>query len=294
MTIRHLRIFIAIYETGSTTEASKKLRIAQPSISFALSELEKHYGVQLFERLAKRLRITYEGEYLYQYARHVIDLFDDMEENVFKLRKESSIRIGASITIGNHLLTHYIKQFRTKYPEVKTTVAIDNTSAIEKMILASHIDLGLIEGKANSRYIISQPFMGNELVMICSPQHAYARCQSVIPEVLSAEDFILREEGSAVREIFEGLMHEKKIPIHIVWESVSTQAIINAVSENLGVSVLPYGIVKKALERERIAIVKIEGLLLNSEFNIIYHQNKLLNPVLNNFMEVCRQFSDHK
>ncbi|MDF2513379.1 MAG: hypothetical protein K0S04_3245 [Herbinix sp.] len=291
MTIRHLKIFVAIYETGSTTEASKKLRIAQPSISFALSELEKHYGVQLFERLAKRLRITDEGEYLYQYARHVIDLFDDMEENACKLSKESSIRIGSSITIGNHLLTQYVKQFRTKYPEVKTTVYIDNTSMIEKMILASRIDIGLIEGKANSQYIISQPFMGNELVMICSPQHAYARYQSILPEVLSAEEFILREEGSAVRDIFEGLMRAKKIPIQIIWESVSTQAIINAVNENLGVSVLPYGIVKRALERERIAIVKIEGLFLDADFNIIYHQNKLLNPALVNFMELCKQLS---
>jgi LysR family transcriptional regulator, transcriptional activator of the cysJI operon len=289
MDIRHLKIFLAIYETGTTTAASSKLMIAQPSISYALSELEKHYGVQLFERFAKRLRVTDEGEYLYNYARHVIDLFDSMEENVRELGEGGILRIGSSITIGNNLLPNYIKQLKRMHPQIKVTVIIENTSTIEKLILANQIDIGLIEGNMNSQYIINHPFMEDQLVMICSPEHPYAKHKLIAPEVLAAEEFIMREKGSAVRGIFENVMQSKKIPIQIVWESVSIQSIINAVSANLGVSILPYGIVKNSLERGDISMVSINGLSISAEFSIIYHQNKLLNAILTDFIEICKK-----
>lgn len=62
MTIKHLRIFVTVCKEGSTSKASKKLFIAQPSISLAISELEKYYGVLLFDRIAKRLYITEVGQ----------------------------------------------------------------------------------------------------------------------------------------------------------------------------------------------------------------------------------------
>ena len=62
MTLRHLKIFVTVCETGSTTAAGEKLHIAQPSISLAISELEDYYGIKLFDRIAKRLYITEAGK----------------------------------------------------------------------------------------------------------------------------------------------------------------------------------------------------------------------------------------
>lgn len=288
MTIRHLKIFLAVFETGSTTAASKKLLIAQPSVSVAISELETHYGVRLFERYAKRLCVTEEGMFLYQYARHVVDLFDEMEENIHDRSMVKKLRVGASVTIGNYMFPQYVKQFMNTHPEIELSAFIENTSTIEKMILENRIDVGLVEGKIHSPYIISQPYMDDQLVMICSPQHPYAKYKAVIPEVLAAEKYILREKGSAVRDVFEGLMQTKNIPIELAWESTSTQAIINAVSENLGVSVLPYIFVKSSLERGEIAVVNVDGLSLRAEFSIIYHKNKYLTTALADFIALCK------
>ena len=290
MTIRHLKIFLAVFETGSTTAASKKLLIAQPSVSVAISELETHYGIRLFERYAKRLCVTEEGKHFYQYVRHVVDLFDEMEDNIHDLTTAKKIRIGASITVGNYMLPQYIKKFAKTHPKVIMSAIIENTSTIENLILENKIDVGLVEGKIRSQYIISQPYMEDHLVMVCSLAHPYAKYKAVVPEVLAAEKFILREKGSAVREIFEGLMQEKGIPIEHLWESASTQAIINAVSENLGVSVLPYMFVKNSLERKEVAVVKIDGLTLCPEFSIVYHQNKYLDSILSDFIELCKTY----
>ena len=78
MTIRHLRIFSAVAECGTMHAAARKLYLAQPAISTAISELEKHYHVKLFERLSKKLYITSEGKQFLFYANHILSLFNEL------------------------------------------------------------------------------------------------------------------------------------------------------------------------------------------------------------------------
>jgi DNA-binding transcriptional LysR family regulator len=90
MTIRHLRIFIAVHDELNMTAAANKLFMTQPAVSQAIKELEDYYGVLLFERLSRRLYVTESGEILYQYATHIIKLFDKLEDNL----KENAFWIG--------------------------------------------------------------------------------------------------------------------------------------------------------------------------------------------------------
>ena len=106
MTLRHLRIFVAVCETGSMTAAASQLFIAQPSISLAVSEMEEYYGVKLFDRISRKLYLTENGRRALQYARHIIDLLDEMEQGVKDLDTVGQLRGGTSITIGTYLLPH--------------------------------------------------------------------------------------------------------------------------------------------------------------------------------------------
>ena len=72
MTLRHLRIFVAVYQERSITRAADRLHLAQPSVSLAIRELEENYKIRLFERFSRRLFITEQGEQLYDYALHII------------------------------------------------------------------------------------------------------------------------------------------------------------------------------------------------------------------------------
>ena len=84
MTIRHLRVFLAVYQAGSITRAAETLYMYQPAVSRAIQEMEKHYGVRLFERLNHRLYETESGRRMYAYALHLVDGFDRMEQSVPK------------------------------------------------------------------------------------------------------------------------------------------------------------------------------------------------------------------
>ena len=287
MTLRHLKIFLAVYETGSTTAAAEELLIAQPSVSVALKELEEHYGVRVFERMSKRLYVTQAGQELYQYARHLVSLFEETEDAMKSLGASGMLHVGSSVTIGNYFLPGYIRTFQKEFPQVRVRVTVENTDTIEKLLLENGIDVGLVEGRIHSPYLVQFPYRQDRLVMICPPEHPYASYQSIVPEVLAAEDMLVREKGSAVRERFDIWMAEAGVEIEPVWESVSTRALVRAVRENMGISVLPYYLVEEDIRRGEVKAVAVERVDFTREFSIVYHRNKYHSEAFDAFVRIC-------
>ena len=93
MTIRHLRIFTAVAEAGSMSAAAKALFVSQPSVSHAIGELEKEFGVRLFERLSQKLYLTGEGELMLSYSRHILDSISQLEQAMGQAAKGPTLHI---------------------------------------------------------------------------------------------------------------------------------------------------------------------------------------------------------
>ena len=144
MTLRHLRIFVTVCETGSMTAAAQILYIAQPAISLAVSEMEEHYKVRLFDRISRRLYLTDSGRQALEYARHIIALFDEMEQGVGGGQEAKELRIGTSITIGSCLLPGYIRELKERFPSLTVQAAVGNSEAIEQKLLENQIDICLL------------------------------------------------------------------------------------------------------------------------------------------------------
>ena len=171
MTLRHLRIFVAVYQERSITRAADRLHLAQPSVSLAIRELEENYKIRLFERFSRRLFITEQGEQLYDYALHIISLFDEMEEKIPAWKQSATLRIGSSVTIGNFLLPALIQQYTRELPSVNPKVTINNSGFIEDAVLDNRLDFALIEGNTQHPNIVSEPFLEDRICFICSPRH---------------------------------------------------------------------------------------------------------------------------
>ena len=288
MTLRHIKIFVAVCEAGSITAAGERLYLAQPAVSLAIADLENFYGIKLFDRISKRLYITEAGRHLFQYATHIVSLFEDMEKEVKNFDNIGVIRIGASITIGNYLLSQYITVFKQRFPDMDVKVIIHNSETIQQFITENKIDIGFIEGDVHDAYITAIPFRKDELSMICAPSHSFSNRTDVEIEELEGQPFLLREAGSAGREIFESIMTSHGIVIDPLWESISTQAIIRAVQANLGISVLPYLLVKDSLDRNEISHFLLKNISFPREFSVIYHKNKFLTKSAKYLIEVCQ------
>lgn len=288
MTLRHIKIFVAVCETGSITAAGEKLFLAQPAVSLAIADLENYYGIKLFDRIARRLYITEAGRHLFQYATHIVRLFEDMEKEVKNIDNIGVIRVGASITIGNYLLPRYITALKERFPSMHVKVVVHNSDTIQQFISENKIDIGFIEGNVHDAYITAIPFRKDELSMIAATSHPFAGRTDIAIAELEEQAFLLREAGSAGREIFDSIMAAHGLVIEPLWESISTQAIIKAVQANLGISVLPYLLIKDSLDRKEISCFSIKNISFSREFSVVYHKNKFLTQSAQYLIEICQ------
>lgn len=289
MTLRHLRIFIEVCDSGGMTAAAEKLYMTQPSVSQAIAELEGHYNVKLFERLGRKLYITAAGSRLLSYARHIISLYERAEREIRMISENGILRVGASVTVGTCILSDVVKAFLNRCLNVEVTTTVDNTKVIEEMILSDKIDIGLVEGSIHSPDIIEEPFYDDELVLICHSKHPWAVKGRIDAEELRGCPFIIREKGSGTRELFEAEMAIAGLKWTTAGVYNNTEAIKNAVAAEMGFAVVSRLTVEKEVKTGDVKIVEIKGLRFMRKFHLVYHKNKFLSNAMLNFKEVCLQ-----
>lgn len=287
MTLRHLKIFLVVCEQDSITKAAEKLYISQPAVSNSVKELEDYYGIKLFDRISKRLILTEAGKRVLEYATHIVSLFDEMESNIHDLDKMGKLNIGSSMTIGTNFMPNFVRRFKDLFPQTDIRVIIDSSDVIEKKIQRGELDFGLIESVVHLESIISETFMDDELAIICNPTHPFCNKTVNIKDFIG-EPFLLREKGSGARELFDDVLTSQGFSITPIWESTNTQALVNAAANGLGISVLPYILIKEELVCGKIGSFKVDGLKFKRKFNIIYHKNKYLTSTAKAFIDMCK------
>lgn len=287
MTIRHLRIFITIVECKTMRKAAEKLYISQPAVSQAISELEKYYGVKLFERLSQRLYITEAGQTLLSYARHIVSSFEDMESAMFDASSRMTIKIGGSVSLGTTMLIDIVEKLEDEIPGIDVRVTVDNTSTIENKVCLSELDLAIVEGCLQSDDIIQIPVHNDELVMVVGKDHSFWDRQCISISELHNQDVISREEGSANRNQFEQLLIENKIKINKKWSCTNTEAIKNLVKDGKGIAIISKLLIKKEIEEKKLRIVNVDNIKVYRENKLIYHKNKYISPQMKKFIDIC-------
>lgn len=289
MTLKHLRIFVNVYREGSVTGAAGKLGMAQPAVSLAIRELEKHYETKLFEKSGRGIRPTEAAQHLYGSAARLVSLEQEIDRDMKNWNTGGKLRIGSSISIGSCVLPQLLIRFSKKYPDLDVHVKINSSDIIEADILENELDFALIEGRIHSDRIRSEVFMDDELIPVCSRFHPLAGATDVEIDRLRGEPFLMREKNSGTRELAESNFAVKGLYISPVWESTSTAALINAVSVGLGISVLPKRMLEKQLRLHQIGSFSIRGMDLGRPYYLICHENKFISPVMEDFFRMARE-----
>ncbi len=287
MTLRHLRIFVAVCDTMNMTSAAEALFMSQSAVSQAISELEKHYDVRLFERLSRKLYLTQAGQKLLSYARHMIRMDTEVEANMKTLHTNGSIRIGASVTVCTYILPELVSRFNQCSRQTDIQVCEDNTEKIESLILHDQIDIGLVEGETASPDVLNRVFMQDELVLISGAGHQFAKRPVIEPHELEQENFIIREKGSGTRKTFEDRMAACNLTWSAAWTCNNSDTIKRAVAQGLGVSVISKRAVVNEVKSGLLRVVPIDGIRFERTFKIIYHKNKFLSEAMKQFVTLC-------
>ncbi|MDQ0202908.1 LysR family transcriptional regulator [Pectinatus haikarae] len=290
MTLRHMKIFICVCDENNMTKAAARLHMTQPSVSLAIHEMEIYYKTVLFERLGRRLFITEAGKQLLIYVRHIVNLNKQIETTMQCYGVQCSLRVGASMTIGEAVLINLLEEMRKKNKNAEILSEIHNTKELENMLLKDELDIAMVEGRIRSEYLIVQPFMADELVFITAAHNSILEKKEISLEDAAELNFFVRESGSGTRELFEQMMqsHNKKIKIAGVYNNA--EAIKKAVIADLGVSVISRRIIGPELEQGKLKVFSVSDVILKRSFNIVYHKNKYISPLLKSWIKICHDF----
>lgn len=291
MTIRHLKIFLAVCDSGfNTTKAAETMHMTQPAVSLAIKELEQYYGVTLFDRIGRRLWISEGGKKFQEYAIHIMFMFDNMEKSMRNWDSFGILRVGASITIGSQFLPGYVKAFYTSHPGTEVKVTVSPSEQLEQKILNNELDFALIEGICHVPSFVCEEYMEDQLTVICPAESDFRQGQEISVEEFRKQRFLLREHGSGTREVFDRAVGQAGFSVTPIWEAMSTTALVNGVINGLGVAVLPYRMIVGPLKQGLVTAIRVKGLDFRRKYHIIYHREKLLTSSAKAFLDLCRNY----
>ena len=289
MTLKHLKIFVAVYREMNITHASETLHMTQPAVTRAIQELEKYYGVRLFERMGRRLCATMCGEELYARAVHITDAFSELEHSLRSWDESGLLRIGASITLGSFLLPKLVKTFQTMHPDLKIYATVSKLETIQEKLSDNKIDVALVEGETPSEVIRRECFTRDTLQTIVPPGHPLLSKDTILLQDLLAYPLLLRDRGSAGRAFLDHVFAAHGYTANPVWESMSTQALVNATAAGIGISILPAQLVARDIASGKVTAVPVADESFTRNNYIIWHRQKYLTGTMLEFIELCRR-----
>lgn len=278
MKVDYFRIFNEVCKYMNMTQAAKALFVSQPYISRVISEMEEQYGVQLFDRIDKKLYLTEAGQTFYSHSIYMIETLDAIEHEMRHITSGNLIKVGANITVATSLLSDLITSFKKLHPEVQFEVNAENTRSIQDLLLANKIDIALIEGYINHKSLVFEPFAEANIVVVYSKNHPFYQKEEITREDLENADYIVREPGSGTRIRFEEVMNSMCISWKPAWVCHNTQTIKNAVAAGHGVGVLSQLSVRKRLENGEFKAIPLKEM--KQTFYLTWHREKFMHANL--------------
>jgi DNA-binding transcriptional LysR family regulator len=294
ITLRQLRIFQLVAESGTTASAANVLALSQSAASAAINELERLLELQVFDRVGKRLQLNDNGRALLPTALSVLDgarsierWADDRESQV------GTLRIGASTTIGNYLVPGLLAGFRERLSNesqrsLRVTITIANTAAVAAQVAAFELDLGLIEGPCHDASLKVTPWREDELIVVAAPSDPIvprSRRGKISLQAMREATWLLRETGSGTRETIDQLLIPYLHRLRSGMEFGTSEAIKRAAAAGLGITCLSRCVVEDFLAAGSLVALPTELPKLNRRFYLLVHEQKRLTRGMEFFMK---------
>lgn len=281
MTIRHLKIYLAVCQMESITKAADYLNMAQPAVSRVIRELEEYYKVDLFERMNRKMYITPAGKMLFSYVSSVMDQLEEAKTVIRDQGNMTKIRVGINESYGRSVLAGWIGDFCGQKPVVPVHIKINNSRIIEEELLHNDLDFGIMDYPENASYFHTKLLLNERMTVVCAP--GYAIPEEVEISELGKHPLLVRETGSGTRNYMERLFGKDHIKPNIQMESISTQSLIEVCKTGLGILFVPRMSVCSCLEKGTLKEVRVAGGIESRKYYFVYHKSKFFTRSMMEF-----------
>ncbi|WP_030157225.1 LysR family transcriptional regulator [Streptomyces sp. NRRL S-244] len=268
-----LELLLAVARIGSLSGAAKRMGITQPAASSRIRAMETRLGVALVDRSPRGSTLTAEGALVTDWARRVVEAAEafDAGAQALRGRRDSRLRVAASMTIAEYLLPGWLIALRGQRPGTAVSLHAGNSAVVAERVLAHEADLGFVEGLSVPEGLDSAVIAQDRLVVAVAPGHAWARrSRGVAAQELAATPLILREWGSGTRQVLDAALAESGGLAAPLLELASTTAVKAAALSGAGPCVLSELAVGEELAARRLVEVPVTGAALGRALRAVW------------------------
>ncbi len=296
MELKQLEAFVKVVEERSFSGAARGLYLTQPTVSIHITALEKELGIKLLERTTKKVAPTKEGERLYEYAKEMLAIREDIYQEFGEGGLgEQNIGIAASTIPSQHMLPELLPAFQRKHGGVHFSLKRGDSAFVIEEVKRHRADIGFVGMKLPEKSLCYLPFYEDRLVFILPNEEHYQRLlQSPTPlKRILEEPVILREEGSGTKKNAESFFESQGIEkekLHVIAHMNDQEMIKKSVSKGMGISVISRKSVLDYAKMGRFLIYEpLEEPIIRTLY-LVFEQRKRFGRAEKEFVEFCREF----
>ena len=291
MDSRQLRYYVALIEAGSYTKAAEQLHISQPSLSATIKKLEESVGLSLIDRSSRNLRMTKEGEILYEEARRILKHFYHVSEEMDRLKRQGPLEVSIGLIESTiFFVPKILKQFKQEYGQAKVSIMETlSLSDVEKALYNFDIHLAITNQNIHREDIETIPIYEEKLVTLLPPGHPLIKKPSITIHDLEGESFIVCKEGFQTRQDILNAFNKAGVQPNIQFEIERFETSRSLVKEGLGITVVPENYVTHSNQTDSV-IKLFEDHHISRTVYLAYVNNRYMPPIVKRFIQLVEEY----
>ncbi|MEG1585051.1 MAG: LysR family transcriptional regulator, partial [Anaerovorax sp.] len=244
MNLQHLYYFAELAKTLHYTEASKKLYISQPSLSYAIQSLEKELGLTLFTKSNHSIRLSREGEIFNSYIVQALELLDAGRQKMDEIvnAKNQVVSLAFIYTLGTTVIPNLTFGFKNEFEnkEVLFKLQHGNTASVLASLKAKNVDMVFCSFAANEPDVEFVPYVDQKLVVICPKNHPLSQSQAIDLSEASHYPMVQFIKECAMRQFIDAMFKSVGDSPLTACEAENEMTVAGMVTSGMAFAVVPY------------------------------------------------------
>ncbi len=251
MNLEWYKTFYAIANHGSISKAADSLYITQPALSRAIRQLEEELGCILFSRTAKGVKLTHEGEVLYQYVDQAFSFISTGEKKISDLKNlfSGEVRVGVSDTLCKHYLVPFLKLFNTLHPSIKIRVICPTTPGIIHLLKAGKIDFGIINMPYHDEQLHFKNIMSVQDCFVAGEKYRHLHIQRQPLAEIVKHPILLLEKNSNSRLYIDQYFSNHSISVIPDFELGNIDLLVHFAKYDFGIACVIRNFIEDDLDK---------------------------------------------
>lgn len=290
MHVETLKVFCDLVEMQSFSLAAERNFVTQSAVSQQVRSLEERFKRKLLERVRGRreIRLTPAGEVFYRESKLVLDAYNQLNEKLNSLigRVSGVVKVATVYSVGLHELPPIVREFMSKFPAVKIDLEYSRTTRVVRDVQKGIVELGVLAFPEPRRGLTVVPMASDRLVLICPPDHAFAKKKEIKAKQLKDMDFVLFERDIPTRKATDKILKSHGVSVNKAAEFDNIETIKRAVEVGFGLAIVPQLSVKDEERNGQLVVVKFKEKDWTRPVGVVYRSDRELTLAAKKFVKL--------